>query len=99
MTPLQIADALLQELSDRGQIVEGGWRAYELLTGIKDASEVQRTECRKAFFLGTQHTFSCMFRMMDTKSGSEPSDLEMDRMKKLAAELKQFVEQNCLSNQ
>ena len=85
----QIAISLLQELSDRGQIIEGGWRAYELLSGLKTASEVQRNECRKAFFLGAQHLFSSVLGMLDP--GSEPTDLDLERMTKLDAELRLFL--------
>lgn len=82
----QIADSLLQELSDRGQIVEGGWRAYELLSGLKDAPEVQRNECRKAYFLGAQHLFSSVLGML-----SPDSELDCERMTKLDKELRQFI--------
>lgn len=86
----KIADALLQELSDRGQIIEGGWRAYELLAGLKNASEIQRNECRKAFFLGAQHLFVSMLKMLS--SGTEPTDSDMERMDKIDLELRVFLE-------
>lgn len=85
----QIAEALLRELSDRGQIVEGGWRAYELLSGLTDASEVQRTECRKAWFLGAQHLFASVLGMLSPDA--EPTELDLERMDKLDAELRQFL--------
>ena len=85
----QIADALLRELSDRGQIIEGGWRCYELLSGLKNAPEIQRNECRKAFFLGAQHLFGSVLGMLDP--GMEPTDLDLERMKKLNAELRAFL--------
>lgn len=85
----QIADRLLQEWSDRGMIVEGGWRAYELLTGLQDAPAVQRRECRKAFFLGAQHLFACVVSMLDP--GTEPTDKDLKRMDLLDKELKQFL--------
>ncbi len=87
----QIADALLRELSDRGQIIEGGWKAYELLTGLKDASEVQRTECRKAYFFGAQHLFASIMGFLEP--GTEPTELDLERMDKLDQELRRFVEE------
>ena len=86
-----VADNLLRELSDRGQIVEGGWKAYELLTNLKMASEVQRTECRKAYFFGAQHLFASVMGMLDP--GREPTERDMERMTKLHTELEVFVEQ------
>ena len=85
----QIAENLLRELSDRGKIVEGGWKAYELLSGLQNCPEVQRNECRKAFFLGAQHLWSSMFGCLDP--GMEPTDRDMDRMEKLQAELEKFT--------
>lgn len=89
MNMREIADALLRELSDRGQIIEGGWKAYELLGGLNNTSEVQRTECRKAFFFGAQHLFASVLGMMDP--GTEPTETDVERMTKLEAELKKFT--------
>ncbi len=91
MTPKEIADALLRECSDRGQIVEGGWKAYEILNGLTKASEVQRNECRKAFFLGAQHVFASMLGMLDP--GTEATELDLERMDKLDAELRRFIKE------
>jgi hypothetical protein len=87
---LKVAEALISELSDRGQIVEGGWKAYELLV-LKDTSELQRSECRKAFFFGAQHLLGSMLGFMDP--GEEPTESDMERMKKLEAELSRFVKE------
>lgn len=92
MTSREMADALLRELSDRGQIVEGGWRAYEILT-LKDASEIQRSECRKAYFFGAEHVFMSMMGMLDSGPGTEPTELELERMDKLHAEITRFVDE------
>jgi hypothetical protein len=87
----KIANALLQELSDRGQIIEGGWKGYELLVGLKDAPEVQRIECRKAFFFGAQHLFASVLGMLD--SGAKTTNQDLERMTKLDAELKKFIQE------
>lgn len=86
----QLADNLLRELSDRGQIIEGGWRAYELLT-LRGTSELQRSECRKAFFFGAQHLFASVLGMMD--EDKEPTAQDLERMDKLDKELKRFIEE------
>lgn len=85
----QIADNLLRELSDRGQIVEGGWKAYELLTGLGKTSDIQRKECRKAFFFGAQHVFASLVAMLEP--GTDATDTDIHRMTKLDAELRRFL--------
>lgn len=87
----QIAHNLFRELCDRGQIVEGGWRAYELLTGLSNAGKIQRDECRKAWFFGADHVFSSMLTMID--AGEEPTQNDLERMDKLDTELKNFKDQ------
>lgn len=87
----QVANALLNELSDRGQIVEGGWRAFELLSGLKSAPEIQRKEMRKAYFLGAQHLYASVMGMLD--DGTEPTEQDMERMRKLDRELKAFLKE------
>ncbi len=86
----QIADALLRELSDRGQIIEGGWRAYEKLT-LEGTSDLQRSECRKAFFFGAQHLFASLLGMLDP--GTDATDLDLERMDKLDKELRAFLKE------
>lgn len=88
----QIADNLLRELSDRGQIVEGGWKAYELLTGLSKTSDLQRKECRKAFFFGAQHVFGSLVTMLEPGT-TDATDTDIERMKKLDAELRQFLKE------
>lgn len=87
----EIADNLMRELSDRGQIIEGGWRAYELLTGLKDAPAIQRHECRKAWYLGAQHLFASILSFLEP--GTEETPTDMERMDKLDAELKRFMQE------
>lgn len=86
----KMADMILKDLSDRGQVVEGGWRAYELLCGLQNVSSTQRNECRKAFFFGAGHVFTSMITMMEP--GTEPTDKDMERMNKLNSELEIFMQ-------
>lgn len=86
-----IAANLSRELADRGQIIEGGWRAYELITGIAYMSETQRKECRKAFFAGSHHVFFSVLGMLEEGTDATPNDLS--RMDKLDKELRVFMEE------
>jgi hypothetical protein len=86
----EIADALTRECIDRGQIIEGGWKALEILM-LKDASDVQRTEMRKAYFFGAQHLWASVMGMLEP--GLEPTELDMERMDKIHKELEKFVEE------
>ena len=86
----EIADALTRECTDRGQIIEGGWKALELLM-LKDASDIQRSEMRKAYFFGAQHLFASIMNILEP--GAEPTDLDMERMTKIHEELEKFVEE------
>lgn len=86
----QIADALNRELADRGQIIEGGWKAFEILS-LQECSELQRTEMRKAYFFGAQHLWATVMNILEP--GEEPTELDMERMSKINAELDRFVEE------
>ncbi len=88
MTPQEIADNLTRECVDRGQIIEGGWKAMEILA-LKDASEVQRTEMRKAYFFGAQHLFASIMNILEP--GDDATDLDLERMTKISDELDKFV--------
>lgn len=90
MTPQQIADALTRECIDRGQIIEGGWKAMEILM-LKGASKIQRTEMRKAYFFGAQHLFASIMGILEP-GDIEPTELDMERMTKINEELEKFVE-------
>jgi len=85
-----IADALTRECIDRGQIIEGGWKALEILM-LKDASDIQRSEMRKAYFFGAQHLWASIMGILEP--GTEPTDLDMERMTKIHVELEKFTEE------
>ncbi len=92
MTQKEIADNLTRELADRGQIIEGGWKALEILS-LQGVSDVQRSEMRKAYFLGAQHLWASMMGILDPAPGVEPTELDMERFTKIDAELEKFVEE------
>lgn len=80
----QIAD----NWADKGKIIEGGWRAYEHLIMPNDASDTQRAETRKAWFLGAEHLFSTIMMVLDP--GVEPSRRDLERMGNIHRELEAF---------
>jgi len=82
------AQGIADSWADKGRIVEGGWRAYEHLIMPQDASDTQRAEMRKAWFLGAEHIFSTIMMVMDP--GQEPTARDLERMSKLHWELEQF---------
>lgn len=77
--------------ANRGKVVQGGWLAYEFLTGIRNMSEVQRRECRRAFFSGAQHLFASILTILEP--GAEPTQADLGRMDKINAELEEFMEE------
>jgi hypothetical protein len=84
------ASKLLAELADLDSIVEGGWLAYELITDLRNTSEIQRNECHKAFFFGAQYVFSSL---MSVLPGNEPTKRYLDRISKINAELEYFIQE------
>ncbi len=90
MTPKEMADNLTRECIDRGQIIEGGWRAMEILM-LQGVSDVQRSEMRKAYFFGAQHLWASVMGILEP--GDEPTDLDLERMEKIHNELEKFVEE------
>lgn len=86
----EIVDAVVKEFSDQGMLIEGGWKAYELLS-LQNTSPIQRSECRKAFFLGAQHLFASIMGVLEPDA--EPTEKDLERMDKIDAELKKFLEE------
>ena len=85
----QLATDITLELSNRGQIIEGGWKAYELLS-LRHCSELQCNEMRKAFYLGAQHLFASIMSILEP--GTEPTDKDMNRVTLINEELNRFME-------
>lgn len=84
------ADKLLLELSKRGQVVEGGWMAYVILS-LSGCSELQKSEMRKAYFFGAQHVFASIMRLLEP--GTEPTDNDLKVVGDIHDELAKFVEE------
>jgi hypothetical protein len=85
----QLIDKITAEWADKGQVVEGGWRAFLAVGMDKKAPPMQIEEMRKAYFLGAQHLFASVLNMLGP--GSEPTEKEMRRMDLLRHEMERFV--------
>jgi hypothetical protein len=84
----ELADKLAKEFTDKGLLIEAGWRTMELYVLPKDASTVQRQETRKAFFMGAQHLYASIMGIMD--ADREPTAKDMERMTLIHNELEAF---------
>jgi hypothetical protein len=90
------ATAITKELAAKGMIIEGGWRAYVILGGLENASQVQRDETRKAYYAGAQHLFASILSVLDP--GEDTTDADMKRMSLINEELDRWVQSMKQSN-
>lgn len=88
-TRRKLVDELTKKLVDDGKLIEAGWQSMRLLAIPADASEVQLTEMRNAFFGGAQHLFGSIMSMLDL--GSEPTTADLRRMDQIEKELQEFI--------
>ena len=86
-----ILEKLHRDLVDEGKLIEAGWIGMRIACVPDDASEIQVSDMRMAFFGGAQHLFSCLMTIME--SGSEPTDKDLERMSLIDAELRKFVDE------
>jgi hypothetical protein len=84
-----LTDVVTKELADRGLLMEAGWVSYERLVLSPEAPQIQRDECRIAFFSGAMHLFSSVMSFLDP--GHDPTENDMKRMSQLNAELERFL--------
>jgi len=84
----KVVEAATKKLVDDGHLVEAGWLGFVLACKLKDVSDIQRTEMRRAFFGGALHLFSSMMSFLEP--GHEATDKDLDRMTMLSEELKRF---------
>lgn len=87
----EIVDRITKEWSERGMVMEGGWRVFLMVAMPKDASDMQKSEMRKAYYLGAQHLFASIMTLLDP--GSEPTESDLKRMDAIMKELKRFDEE------
>lgn len=80
------AEKVTKELADRGQVVEGGWRAYLIVNNLKWGPHLEHD--RKLYFLGAEHVFSSIVNFLEPGMQETPNDLK--RMQKLYEEIEAF---------
>jgi hypothetical protein len=86
----ELVDRITKTMADKGMIVEGGWRAYVVMKTQYQTRPVLITkEMRDAYFLGAQHLFASIFKILEP--GQEPSDRDMKRLDDIDKELKAFI--------
>jgi hypothetical protein len=85
----ELADSLAKRLTHEGKLIEAGWIGYDKLVLSPDASQLQRDECRLAFFAGAQHLFGSIMQILEPDAEPTPADLE--RMSQIHAELEGFL--------
>lgn len=90
LTKQQI-DKITRKIADEGLLVEAGWKGFELGVVPVDASTVQRSEMRLAFFAGSQHLFASILSMLEP--GAEETNADLRRMDLIHKELARFEEQ------
>lgn len=87
----EVAQKLSEDLTDAGKIIEGGWTGFRLAVLPQEASNIQVTETRKAFFAGALHLFDSIMAILDP--GSEPTERDLNRMTLIHKELKAFEDE------
>ncbi len=58
MSQKAFIDELTKKLIDDGRLIEAGWQGLRIFALPQNASEIQVTEMRKAFFAGAQHLYT-----------------------------------------
>jgi len=81
-------DGATRKLLDQGKVIEAGWLGFAMIV-LKDASAVQKSEMRLAFYAGAQHLFASI--MTGLEEDAEPTDADMRRMDNIRAELDTFA--------
>ena len=84
-----LADSLAKRLTHEGKLIEAGWIGYDKLVLSPNAPQIQRDECRMAFFAGAQHLFGSIMSILEPDAEPTPADLE--RMSQIDAELRGFL--------
>jgi hypothetical protein len=68
--------------------IEIEWRQYIALAIPANAPDIQRTECKCAFFAGAQAFYRSLITLLEP--GKEPTDADLFLMKQLEDELDRF---------
>lgn len=85
----RLVQAVSRELADKGKLIEAGFAALRKLWVPADAPADQVADLRMAFMAGAQHLFTSILVTVDRDR--EPTAKDMDRMRKISAELDGFA--------
>lgn len=72
------------------KLIADAWRDFEIQVVPLNAPDVQRTECRRAFYQGALSLFHGMVKMFDPDK--EPTEADLKKMEAISAEIDQFLE-------
>jgi hypothetical protein len=68
--------------------IKHGWDSYHRLVVPRNASDIQVTETKQAFYAGAAILFQALMLTLDP--GVEPTDTDMQRMADIQAEIDAF---------
>jgi len=71
------------------KLIADAWRDFEIRVIPLDAHEIQRTECRRAFYAGAVSMWSGLLSVLEP--GEEPTAKDMAVMDDLKAEIDQYA--------
>lgn len=69
--------------------IAAAWRGYQELVMHPQAPQLQRDECRLAFWAGAATLFYAIMQGLD--EGTEPTDADMARMDAIHSEIDRFT--------
>jgi hypothetical protein len=97
MTLKTILEKPSRELTDEGRLIEAGWIGMRIACVPDDASEIQISEMRLAFFAGAQHLFASIMSILEPDA--EPTEKDLERISLIDAELRRFASEFELRNE
>lgn len=71
------------------KLIADAWRDFEIQIIPLNAPEVQRVECRRAFYQGAIAMFTGVVSSLDPSP--EPTDADLRKMDDIKAEIDQFM--------
>jgi hypothetical protein len=87
----ELVNRIIGSTADEGKMIHTGWLAFKRLCIPATASPNQVEGMRRAFMCGAQHAFAGVMSMLGSEG--EPTEQDMERMRLLDLELREFVEE------
>ena len=84
----EVIARLARRLTDEGRLIEGGWVSFRGLAVPTNASEIQVSQMRIAFFCGAHFLFTSLLTFLEP--GAEATTADVNRMSIVAQELEAF---------